>query len=62
MAVCAISGVGMATNPSAAVCVRGVGHHTAEEQGLCVDRIAHLTDLTKMADFAIQSVERSTQG
>ena len=61
--VSATSDVGLATNPSSVVCVRGVGRAIREELGLyLMSDTARLTDHTWMSDFAIQTVERNIKG
>ena len=62
-AACATSGVGLATNPSAAVCVRRVGVVSmGEEEGLCLSNTVRQADLTNRVDFAIQTVDRIIKG
>ena len=52
----------MASKISAAVFVTGAGKPMGEEEGLCLRNTARLTDLTWMADFVIQNVERIIEG
>ena len=60
--VSATSGVGLATNPSAAVCVRRAGHHTDEAAGPCLGSIVGQTDLQEKVDCAIETVEQVIEG